>query len=240
MSTSDKAMATAEGSREFSSQAEPGSPAFRVRFLETGEAGPGVPTWVRCLPDLRLAVWRDGGDYFVEHTSPPMRSLVERSLRADHLAPLGGVVLHSSAVLSSAGAYLFVGLSGAGKSTIARNAPGSIISDDTVLITRAHEGLLVRGTPHGKGGRVHDPAERAISGICFLGKSPRVSSRRLKASESLSRLFPALFLPPTPEEDEEPAAPRPVVETLMELVAETPCWELSVPLGYRFEPGDLE
>ncbi len=211
-----------------------------VRFLEPGEVGEGSPAWISCLPDLELAVWRDGDGYVVEHIAEHLRSLVERSICAGVVGPQGGVVLHSSAVLVGESAYLFVGASGSGKSTIAQKAPAPLIADDTVLIVRRDGGLRVVGTPHGQGRAAHDPTERPIGALCFLDKSPALSVRPLSAAEALPRLFPALFLPPTKHRDEEPTVPRPVVEALMGLVATTPCRHLAVPLGYRFDPGDLE
>ena len=51
------------------------------------------------------------------------------------LAPLGGVIIHSCSVLREGRAYLFVGESGAGKTTIARlSAPSLILSDEVSAI----------------------------------------------------------------------------------------------------------
>jgi len=58
-----------------------------------------------------------------------------------YLAPLGGVLVHSCSIIREGRAYLFVGESGAGKSTIARlSAPSLILSDEVSAIAPAPEG----------------------------------------------------------------------------------------------------
>lgn len=214
--------------------------SFSVRYLDPGESRRDEPLWVHCLPDLSLRAWpRGDGGYLVEHADLQVRSLIERSLLAGHLAGLGGVVLHSSALSVRGLAYLFVGTSGVGKSTIARNSHHPLVSGDTVVVTHEEAGFQVRGTAYGRGGTTHDPRHQPVGGLCFLAQSPDLSSRRMEPAGALSRLFPALFLPPTNNGDERPSAPRAVVETLMELVSATPCWQLAVPLGYGFDPADL-
>ncbi len=54
------------------------------------------------------------------------------------LAPLGGILVHSCSVLRGDRAFLFVGESGAGKTTIARlSAPSLILSDEVSAILPA-------------------------------------------------------------------------------------------------------
>ncbi len=54
------------------------------------------------------------------------------------LAPLGGILVHSCSVLRGEKAFLFVGESGAGKTTIARlSAPSLILSDEVSAILPA-------------------------------------------------------------------------------------------------------
>ncbi len=210
-----------------------------VRYLEAGETAGGRPGFIECLPGERLRVWVEGEGYAVEHVPLHWRSLVERSLLAHALSPSGGVVLHASAVKAGSGAHVFAGRSGAGKSTIASNAPHPIISDDTVVITRSEGGLLLQGTPYGKGDAGHDPERRRLAGICFLGQAGELTVRSVEAAEAVPRLIKALFLPPIMEGESESRLPGPVIETLMDLAQTTPLWSLEVPLGYSFDPADL-
>jgi hypothetical protein len=58
------------------------------------------------------------------------------------LAPLGGVLFHSSSVVRNDKAFLFVGESGAGKTTIARlSSPSLILSDEVSAIVPAGPGM---------------------------------------------------------------------------------------------------
>lgn len=59
----------------------------------------------------------------------------------------GGLLVHSGAVVSGGRAYLLVGRSGVGKSTLSRRARGAALSDDGVLVVPHRGRLLVAATP---------------------------------------------------------------------------------------------
>lgn len=84
-----------------------------------------------------------------------------------------GIELHACAVRDSAGAgYLFVGASGAGKTTMAQlwaQLPGvQILSDDRVIVRHNGDELWLHGTPwHGEGCFAHG-ASAPLGRIFFL------------------------------------------------------------------------
>lgn len=62
----------------------------------------------------------------------------------------GGLLLHAAGVVRDDSAYLFLGHSGAGKSTVARLSPSArLLSDDLVLLWPADGGWWVYATPFG-------------------------------------------------------------------------------------------
>ena len=105
------------------------------------------------------------------------------------LAPLGGVLVHSCSVVRGDRAFLFVGESGAGKSTIARlSAPSLILSDEVSAIAPSREaetGYACHATPfwgdladdqdeHGQRVKLREePASAPLARILFPRKDVR-------------------------------------------------------------------
>jgi hypothetical protein len=101
--------------------------------------------WLPGHPGLAGALWtyEDGGERF-----PGVFENFLRVLVAYRLLELGGAVLHSAGVVMDGAAFLFLGRSGAGKTTVARLSlarGAEVLSDDL-------NALLVAGT--GAGGCV--------------------------------------------------------------------------------------
>jgi len=77
---------------------------------------------------------------------------VDTLLRIVHsllLAPAGGMLLHASGGIRDGRGYLFSGISGAGKTTMARLAPPDVqlLTDEISYLRRAESGFRVYGTP---------------------------------------------------------------------------------------------
>ena len=93
-------------------------------------AGLGLAGRIDWRPELGGVLWthEDGGERF-----PGIFENFLRVLVAYRLLDLGGVVLHSAGVVRDGAAFLFLGRSGAGKTTVARlsQAQGAeVLSDD--------------------------------------------------------------------------------------------------------------
>ncbi len=115
-----------------------------------------------------------------------------RILLSLDLVRTGGLVLHAASVMRSGRGYLFVGRSGAGKSTIARRAGpgGAVLSDEISLARPSGDGYLVYGTPFwgelaGSGENIAAPLER----ICVLEQSEQDRLEPLGRKEALRALL---------------------------------------------------
>ncbi len=97
----------------------------------------------------------------------------------------GGLVLHGSGAARQSKGYVFLGLSGAGKTTIARLTGGDALSDDGIVVRRSSRGFAVSAVPFMQ--RRSSAAARAamagvrapLAGLFFLRKGgPHLAERR--------------------------------------------------------------
>jgi hypothetical protein len=97
------------------------------------------------------AVWNPNGQTAcIRQTANPYS--LDSLLRIVHtlaLAGDGGVLLHAARVIRSRRAYLFAGLSGAGKSTIAGLTPAdaTLLTDEISFVRRNQDTYVAYGTP---------------------------------------------------------------------------------------------
>ncbi len=115
---------------------------------------------------------------------------------AQLLAERGSCFLHAAALARETEAYLFLGDSGAGKSTVARNSPGcSVLSDDAPLFYADGEGYRVFPSPYHQLGPGNGPKPAAHPdpirprALFFLVQSNETRVRVLKRSQALSGLL---------------------------------------------------
>jgi hypothetical protein len=108
----------------------------------------------------------------------------------------GGVLLHSSAVVRDGRAWLFVGRSGAGKTTIARKALAvghTVLSDDGNLLLPDENGQYCAGpVPFaGELGQVPCTENRAfpVAAICWLNQAEEVALTPLTPALGFSRIM---------------------------------------------------
>ncbi|HJQ37390.1 MAG TPA: hypothetical protein VKB93_09645 [Thermoanaerobaculia bacterium] len=117
-----------------------------------------------------------------------------------HLLGQGrGVELHSCGVIDREGrGHLFVGMSGAGKSTTARlwgTDAATIVSDDRVIVREEDGVMWMHGTPwHGEAA-LSEAAGAPLAGVYLLMQSPRVALRELQHADAVARLFGCAFPP---------------------------------------------
>jgi hypothetical protein len=153
--------------------------------------------------DLRLLncgpLWRlERGDFRAEWDSQSRRGWVRQAanpysidtvLRIVHslvLAEQGGFLLHASSLVRNGRAFLFTGISGAGKTTISRLAPPDavLLTDEISYVRRAGTEYLAYGTPFAgelekSGANVSAP----VSAVYLLEKG---SENRVGAVEPLA------------------------------------------------------
>ena len=112
-----------------------------------------------------------------------------------------GLLIHSSGIILNGEGIIFPGMSGAGKTTLAKlwQARGGItvLSDDRVIVRREEEGYFIYGTPWpGEGGMV-SCQKAPLRKIIFLSKAKDNKLIPLGRKESLNQLitqcFPAIW-----------------------------------------------
>jgi hypothetical protein len=129
----------------------------------------------------------------------PLDYPLDEVLVANLLGRGRGVELHSCGVIDRDGrGRLFVGVSGAGKTTTARLWEGhasGIVSDDRVLV-REHEGAMwMFGTPwHGEA-ELSMPGGVPLTGVYLLAQATVNELRELTPAEAIARLFGCTFPP---------------------------------------------
>jgi hypothetical protein len=111
-----------------------------------------------------------------------------------------GVEVHACGISDPQGkGYLFIGQSGAGKSTMAgfwKDQPGiTILSDDRIVLRKMNGGFWMYGTPwHGEG-RFFSTSRARLSRIYFLEKGKKNEVIPYRPAEAIGRLTACSFLP---------------------------------------------
>ena len=111
------------------------------------------------------------------------------------LLPQDGFLLHAASVIRNGKAFVFVGRSGAGKSTVASLSPqGSVLTDEISLIKRVNGEWRAFGTPfwgefRADGANVSAP----LGGIFRLVQSPVNRIEPLRPGELLKSLLPCVL-----------------------------------------------
>jgi hypothetical protein len=144
--------------------------------------------------DDDVRVWREGGmwnltrgDFRAEWNPAERRGRIRQSmnpysvdcvLRIVHtlaLAKQGGFLVHAASAIRNGKAFLFSGISGAGKTTISRLAPpdATLLTDEISYVRRLGDGYVAYGTPFA--GELAEPGENVqapIATLFFLEQGP--------------------------------------------------------------------
>ena len=137
----------------------------------------------------------------------PLEYPLDELLIINHLLAQGtGVELHGCGLVDRSGrsgrsgaGYLFVGQSGAGKTTMARlweARPGvDVLSDDRIVLRIVDDEIWMYGTPwHGEAA-LASPARARLAGLFFLRHGVRHELMPLGRAEAVARLFATSFPP---------------------------------------------
>jgi len=195
-------------------------------------------------PDADAEVWfEDGkwrlerGDFRATWDQESRQGLIRQSpnpysvdsvLRITHtllLARTGGFLLHASSAVRNGKAYLFSGLSEAGKTTIARLAPPDValLTDEASYIKRVSHQYMAYGTPFA--GELGEPGKNVsapIAALYFLEKAQQNLIAEIEPAEAIRRLMRnILFFAHDPE------LVRMVFESACAFVAAVPVFQLS-------------
>jgi hypothetical protein len=156
----------------------------------------------------------------------PLEYPLDELLMVSLLSQERGVEVHGFGVRDSMGdGLLFVGQSGAGKTTMARlwadGEDAVILSDDRIVLRRTGDGISMYGTPwHGEA-MYADPGSAPLRGIFLLrhGTDNRLTS--LRPAQATARLFACSFVP-----FYNPEGLAFALDFLENLVRDVPCHEL--------------
>jgi hypothetical protein len=109
---------------------------------------------------------------------PPNPYSLDSVLRIVHtllLAGSGGMLVHASSVVRNGRAWLFAGVSGAGKTTISRLAPPDVqlLTDEMSYVTREDGRYYAYGTPFaGDLARPGENVRAPLGGVFLLAQGP--------------------------------------------------------------------
>lgn len=139
--------------------------------------------------------------YFApRHPVYPLEYPLDELLMTNLLARGRGVEVHACGAVDADGrGHLFLGQSGAGKSTMARiwqkTGAAQIPSDDRIILRERGNRLWMYGTPwHGEAA-LGGPSCAPVAGLFFLGHGQRNELVPLRPAEAVARLFACSFPP---------------------------------------------
>jgi hypothetical protein len=120
-------------------------------------------------------------------------------LMVNYLAQAGGTIVHACGIEQKGRGILFVGDSGAGKSTMAtmwaQEDPDDVLSDDRIIVRKKGDRFRMYGTPwHGDASFV-SPRGVTVERVLFLRHGQEDSIEKIKGIDSVSRLITCSFLP---------------------------------------------
>lgn len=194
------------------------SPACDARFdFEIELAPPGAS----CGDEDVSVTWNSGrwlmtrGDFRAEWNPATARGRIRQTvnpysldcvLRIVHtllLAREGGFLLHASSAIRNGRAFLFSGISGAGKTTIASLAPpdAALLTDEISYVARANGRYIALGTPfYGELARPGENLRAPIEALYLLAKGPENKIEEMEGAAAVRGLLAnILFFARDPE-----------------------------------------
>ena len=135
---------------------------------------------------------RTGQGRVRQNANPYSLDSVLRILHSLILAERGGFLLHAASAICGGRAYLFSGVSGAGKTTMTRLAPADItlLTDEISYLRPSADGYAAFGTPFaGELARAGENCTAPVSALFFLEQGPENRVDELTSAEALRRLM---------------------------------------------------
>jgi hypothetical protein len=149
--------------------------------------------WILERGDFR-ARWapRTGRGHVRQNANPYSLDSVLRILHSMILAERGGFLLHAASAICDGRAYLFSGVSGAGKTTMTRLAPADItlLTDEISYLRPSANGYAAFGTPFaGELAKAGENCTAPVSALFFLEKGSENRIDELSSAEAVRRLM---------------------------------------------------
>ena len=119
------------------------------------------------------------------------------------LSGRGGFLVHAASAMRNGKAFLFAGVSGAGKTTISRLAPpdAAVLTDEISYVRRDGNGYRAYGTPFaGELARVGENVSAPLETLFLLAQGPKNKIEDVNNAEAVGRLLKnILFFAEDPE-----------------------------------------
>ena len=135
---------------------------------------------------------RTGRGRVRQNANPYSLDSVLRILHSLIMAERGGLLLHAASGICDGRAYLFSGISGAGKTTMTRLAPAEItlLTDEISYLRPSAGGYAAFGTPFaGELARSGENCRAPVAALFFLEQGAENRVDELPAAEALRRLM---------------------------------------------------
>jgi hypothetical protein len=150
-------------------------------------------TWHLERGDFR-ASWnpQSGRGHILQAVSPYAIDSVLRVVHSLIQATEGGFLLHGASAIRNGRAFLFSGVSGAGKTTISRLAPPDavLLTDEISYVRRVGAGFRAYGTPFaGELARVGENKAAPIERLFFLAKGADNRIEPIETADALRMLL---------------------------------------------------
>lgn len=135
---------------------------------------------------------RTGRGRVRQNANPYSLDSVLRIVHSLIIAERGGFLLHSASAICDGRAYLFSGVSGAGKTTMTRLAPPDVtlLTDEMSYLRPNGDGYSAFGTPFaGELARSGENCSAPVSALFFLEQGPENRVEELPSAEAVRRLM---------------------------------------------------
>jgi len=135
---------------------------------------------------------RAGKGWIRQSANPYSIDSVLRIVHSLILAREGGFLVHSASAIRNGRAFLFSGVSGAGKTTISRLAPSDVtlLTDEISYIRRDGEGYRACGTPFaGELARLGENCSAPVATLFFLEQGPKNQIQPISSADAARRLL---------------------------------------------------
>ena len=149
--------------------------------------------WLIERGDFR-AEWNPGSrrGHITQSANPYSIDAALRIIHSLVLAEEGGLLVHAASAVRSGNAFLFAGVSGAGKTTISRLAPAdtTLLTDEISYLRHNGIGYVAHGTPFtGELGNSGENIQAPLAALYFLQQGPENSVEPLRSIEAARLLL---------------------------------------------------
>lgn len=132
----------------------------------------------------RGRIWQSANPYSIDAVLRIVHTLV--------LARQGGFLAHSASAIRNGKAFLFAGVSGAGKTTISRLAPPdtTLLTDEISYVRKTCDGYIAHGTPFtGELAKLGENVSAPIATLYLLAQGPENQIEAVPPAEAARALL---------------------------------------------------